>query len=294
MLKSMTAYASLEETAERGLTVGIEVRTYNSRYLDVALRIPSGYTGLEEQIKSVIHAHLTRGRAEVRIWVKDTSETACSFEVDMAKAKAYHAAAWTLKNELAVDGELTLSDLLGIPGIMQKIENCEAAEQHWPLIERCLRQTLTTIDQMRRIEGDHIAADFDQRLAWMEAQLDQIENAVTGMFDHYREKLLARIEALTQGAVPIDPMRIAQEAAIIADRSDIAEEIVRARSHIAQFRAIMQGEEPAGRKLNFLLQEFNREFNTMGSKAGQAELAHMIVSVKAEIERLREQVQNIE
>lgn len=293
MLKSMTAYASLEET-EKGLTAGVEIRTYNSRYLDAALRIPSGYTSLEERIKSLVHIHLTRGRVELRIWVKDVSETACALEVDMAKAASYHAAARTLKKELDVHGDLTLADFLGIPGIMQKIENCEAAEQHWPLIERCLRRTLTTIDQMRRQEGDHIQADFEGRLAWMEAQLDQIESAATGLFDHYREKLLARIEALTQGAVPLDPMRIAQEAAIIADRSDISEEIVRARSHIAQFRAIMKGEEPAGRKLNFLLQEFNREFNTMGSKAGQAELAHAIVSIKAEIERLREQVQNIE
>lgn len=293
MLKSMTAFASLE-VAEQGLTVGIEMRTYNSRYLDVVVRLPSGYAVLEEKIKSSINTHLIRGRAEVRIWIKDTSESACAFEVDMAKARAYQAAVIKMKTELELNGELSLDHLLAVPGIMQKIENSAAAGQHWPLIEKCLRQTLATVDQMRRKEGEHIAADFVQRLAWMEDRLSRIESAVHGMPDQYREKLLARIEALTQGSVSLDPMRIAQEAAIIADRSDISEEIVRAKSHIAQFRSIMQGEDPAGRKLNFLLQEFNREFNTMGSKVGQAELAHMIVSVKAEIERLREQVQNIE
>ncbi|RJQ76893.1 MAG: YicC family protein [Desulfobacteraceae bacterium] len=293
MLKSMTAYASLEKT-EQGLTVGIEFRTYNSRFLDIALRLPSGYNGLEERIKSLINAYLVRGRAEVRIWVKDASATAGAFEVDMDKAKAYLAAAHSLSAHLSVPGELTLPLLLAVPGIIQKAENSEAAEHHWPFLEQCLRQAVAIIDQMRRQEGGHIGEDFARRLEWMESQLKQIESAADGMLDHHRDKLMTRIETLVKGALPLDPLRIAQEAAIIADRSDISEEIVRAKSHIAQFRAIMQGEEPAGRKLNFLLQEFNREFNTMGSKVGQAELAHIIVAVKAEIEKLREQVQNLE
>jgi uncharacterized protein (TIGR00255 family) len=293
MLKSMTAYATLEQT-DQSITAGVEIRTYNSRHLDIALRLPSGYAALEEKTKLLINSFMVRGRVEVRIWVKDASEAACAFEVDSAKARAFYAAAQALKKELQLSGDLSLESLLNLPGIIQKTENHQATEQNWPLVEKCMRQALETIDRMRRQEGDNIGKDFVRRLDWIVSQLDQIETATQGMLEQYRDKLLVRIESLTQGAVPLDPLRIAQEAAMLAERSDISEEIVRAQSHISQFRSIMQDDEPSGRKLNFLLQEFNREFNTMGSKVGQADTAHAIVAVKAEIEKLREQVQNIE
>ena len=293
MLKSMTAYAN-EEKIEGELSVGAEIRSYNSRFLDISLRLPSGFATLEEKVKSLIAAHLTRGRVELRIWIKDASEKACVYEVDSVKANAYVSALRMLREGLNLPGEVTLDHLMSVPGIVQKVENSQAAESYWPLIADCLTQALTTLDQMRREEGRHIGEDFAQRLNYMEEQVDRIEKTTQGMLDHYRDKLQARIEALTKGIVEIDPMRIAQEAALMADRSDISEEIVRARSHIAQFKAGMQGQEPAGRTLNFLLQEFNREFNTMGSKVGQADLSHIVVGLKAEIEKLREQVQNIE
>jgi uncharacterized protein (TIGR00255 family) len=160
--------------------------------------------------------------------------------------------------------------------------------------EAALSEALASLDQMRLQEGNHIGEDFAQRLELIETHLDAIEKEAAGLPALYRDKLTSRIESLTQGVVELDPVRIAQEVAVMADRSDISEEIVRARSHMLQFRALAKGPEPAGRQLNFLLQEFNREFNTMGSKIGQADLAHSIVAVKAEIEKLREQVQNIE
>ena len=162
------------------------------------------------------------------------------------------------------------------------------------MIAKVVQETLHNVDQMRIKEGGFIGEDFVQRLDFIERNLNEIEKSVDGLLEQYRDKLRARVEALTQGLVELDPARIAQEAGILADRSDISEEFVRARSHIEQFRNIMGSNEPAGRKLNFLLQEFNREFNTMGSKVGQAGAAHMIVDVKSEIEKLREQVQNIE
>ncbi len=293
MLKSMTAFAGIH-TSAADLIVDIEIRSYNSRHLDIALRLPPGYASLEEKIKSAITARLERGRIEVRVKVKDSSADACVYEADIGRAKAYYAAAQALRKDLHLPGDLTLENLLALPGLMQPVESSPVADIHWPLIAQGLDQALDTLDKMRRIEGEHIENDFVQRIAWMEAQLDQIEKSADGLVDQYRQKLEARIEALTSGVVALDPARLAQEAALLADRSDISEEIVRARSHVAQFRAIMQGSEPAGRKLNFLLQEFNREFNTMGSKVPQATLAHMIVAVKAEIEKLREQVQNIE
>lgn len=293
MLKSMTAYAC-EEKSDQALTAGVEVRAYNSRHLDIALRVSSGYASLEEKIKAQIAAKVVRGRIEVRIWVKDASDRASAYEVDAAKARAFCQAASVLKAELKLPGDLALEHLLALPGVIQPGENQQAAENHWPLIADCLNLALDNLDAMRRREGEHLRYDINQRLDWIEAQLKVIETSSEGLLTQYRDRLQARIEALTQGVVTLDPMRIAQEAALMADRSDISEEIVRAKSHIIQFRAVLDGEEPAGRKLNFLLQEFNREFNTMGSKTGQAAVSHIIVAVKAELEKMREQVQNIE
>jgi uncharacterized protein (TIGR00255 family) len=147
---------------------------------------------------------------------------------------------------------------------------------------------------MRRREGEFIAADIGQRIDGVSLTLEKIEAAANGLLEKYRDRLQARITALTDGIIAIDSDRIIQEAAILADRSDITEEIVRAASHLAQFRSLMLAEEPAGRKLNFLMQELNREFNTIGSKSDTSAIAHMVVDVKAELEKIREQVQNVE
>lgn len=293
MLKSMTAYAGVEKT-EQELTVTVEMRSYNSRHLDISVRLPHGFASLEEKVKANIAARLVRGRIEARIWIKDTSEKACAFEVDTVKAKAFHSAAGTLKAALNLTGEMSLDRLLDVNGLIQPCENSDAVGDAWPLIEETLTEVLSTLDTMRVQEGNNIGEDFADRLAVIEKHLDRIEKGAEGLPALYRDKLTSRIEALTKGVAELDPVRVAQEAAILADRSDISEEIVRSRSHILQFRSFMDGDESAGRKLNFLLQEFNREFNTMGSKIGQADLAHLVVAVKAEIEKLREQVQNIE
>ena len=161
-------------------------------------------------------------------------------------------------------------------------------------MQDCLKSALDQLDAMRKAEGDNMAADFKQRLDAIERMLQEIESEAAGLPDVYRQRLKERIDALTHGMVEIDEARIAQEAALLADRSDISEEIVRAKSHIQQFRARMHDDTPAGRPLNFLLQEFNREFNTMGAKSGKADMSHVIVAVKSELEKLREQIQNVE
>ncbi len=293
MIKSMTAYAC-KETADKDLQVFVEIRAYNSRYLDIALRLPPAYAALEEKIKRVIGSRVIRGRVELRIQVKDLSESAYAYEIDLAKAKAYKDALQRLQNGLQLTAAPGWEQMMAVQGIIQQAENSQKAQTHWPAMEACLESTLLALNAMRQQEGDFIKADFVQRLQFIEKALDGIEQATRDLPAQYRDKLQARIETLTQGLVELDPVRIAQEAALQADRCDISEEIVRARSHLDQFRNFIDGKEAAGRKLNFLLQELNREFNTMGSKVGQAQIAHTIVDVKAEFEKLREQVQNIE
>ena len=161
-------------------------------------------------------------------------------------------------------------------------------------MKNCIDVALDDLDAMRKREGDVIARDFDDRLKYIEKSLREIQKASSGLLPIYQERLKDRLSSLTNGMVEIDPGRIAQEAAFYADKSDISEEIVRTHSHLKQFRTIMAAEEHAGRKLNFLLQEFLREFNTMGAKAGNADISHIIVAVKSELEKIREQVQNVE
>jgi uncharacterized protein (TIGR00255 family) len=294
MLKSMTAYAFVEQI-EEGLIVTAEARTYNSRHLDVIVRLPMGYAGFEEKIKSLIAESITRGRVELRLTVKADEKAACEYETDVARAKAYLAAYAQLKSELNLEADpLPVEHLLNVPGVIQPAEVQTDIESQWDLIARSVEEAVHHVDQMRQREGAFLRGDFVQRLTYIEQNLDEIEASVQDLPERYRAKLQTRVEALTKGVVELDSSRIAQEAGILADRSDVSEEIVRARSHLKQFKRIMDGDEPAGRKLNFLLQEFNREFNTMGAKVGQAVAAHMIVDIKSEIEKLREQVQNIE
>ena len=293
MIKSMTAFASAEE-AEHGYTVTAEIRTYNSRHLDISLRIPHIYMRLEDRSKSLISGRLSRGRVEIHIKIRDVSDPDYIVETDAPKMRALQAAVAQLKTGYDIPGELPLEFLLGSGGVIRLTESEKDIESCWPVLEACLVRALDDLDVMRHREGDAISRDFETRLEFIEQSLKRIKTDSTGLPSLYQERLKERIASLTKGLVEIDPARIAQEAAFHADRSDIAEEIVRADSHLKQFRSIMASETSPGRKLNFLLQEFNREFNTMGAKVGNADLSHIIVGVKSELEKIREQVQNVE
>jgi uncharacterized protein (TIGR00255 family) len=293
MIKSMTAYSTAEFATEQ-LTVSTEIRSYNSRYLDLVLRIPSGYQSLEEKIKEFVSARVIRGRIEVKIQVEMEAIDANVFEVDQTKAQSFYAALNRLKDEFNIKSEISVDLLLSAGGIIKPADMAKDTEAVWSSIRDCLKQALEEIDAMRKREGDFIAKDLFKRLAHINAQIEQIRAGATGLLDAYQQRLKERISALTGDIVEIDPGRIAQEAAILADRSDISEEIIRAESHLKQFHHIMKSDEPAGRKLTFMLQELHREFNTMGSKIGNVEISHRIVDVKSELEKIREQIQNVE
>ena len=293
MMKSMTGFAGAEKTAG-ALTAAVEIRSYNSRYLDLTVRLPQGCLSMEERVKALVSAAISRGRVEARLQIRDESEPAHVFEIDTAVADSYHDALKTLRDRFGLVEPIPLSLLAGAGGIIRPRETPPDLEAGWPTVRDCVSEALSAFTAMREREGAFIAADFADRLSAIEAAIDAIAADSEGMLTHYRQRLTERIGALTEGAAEIDPARIAQEAAFLADRSDISEEIVRARSHLEQFRKTMAADEPAGRKLNFLLQEFNREFNTIGSKTGHADVSHRVVTVKSELEKIREQVQNLE
>ncbi len=293
MIKSMTGFATAEITAGE-ITVSADIRAYNSRHLDVVLRVSPGYMALEEKIKGLIAGKVDRGRLEVKIQIKDAAAGTVAFEIDWPRAEGMHAALAQLKNKFGLQDEIAMDHLVGVGGIIKPVETVDESEQLWPMIEDCLTRALNDLDAMRRQEGDFIAGDLYVRLDYIEACLGEIKAGTADVLSQYQERLKERIAALTQETVELDPARLAQEAAYLADRSDISEEIVRAESHVKQFRHIMGSEEPGGRKLNFLLQELHREFNTIGSKIGHADTSHRVVDVKSELEKIREQIQNVE
>jgi uncharacterized protein (TIGR00255 family) len=205
-----------------------------------------------------------------------------------------HCALTELKDGLSLKNDITVDHLLNVGGMIRPVETVDDSEAIWLTLKECLDRTLDDIEIMRGKEGDFIADDLNARLEFIETCLAEIKADSTSLTDQYQERLKERIAALTREAIELDPARLAQEVAYLADKSDISEELVRAASHVKQFRNIMGSIEPGGRKLNFLLQELHREFNTIGSKIGHADIAHRVVDVKAELEKIREQIQNVE
>lgn len=289
----MTAFARVEKTVGE-LTVTVEIRSYNSRHLDITLRVPHGYIALEEKIKGLISEKVARGRIEANLQIRDCSEGIYAFEINTPKARAYYETLVQLKDMFNINSELSIDHLVGMGGVIKPAEIDIDMEACWSVVKGCIGEALEDLVTMRRREGDYIAKDIADRLNIIDKSVDQIAKESSNLLFHYQQRLKDRISILAEGIAEIDPERIAQEAALLADRSDISEEIVRVGSHIKQFREIMDSTEPVGRKLNFLLQELNREFNTMGSKTEKVKVSHIIVTVKSEIEKVREQLQNIE
>ena len=293
MIKSMTGYATAE-VIDGDVSISTDIRAINSRHLDLVLRVPANYLGLEEKIKALINRKIARGRLEVRIQIKDSVEGTVAFEIDWPRARGMCAALNQLTNKLGFKNDLTIDNLLSVGGMIRPADAVNDTDGMWQTVKACLNRALEDLETMRCKEGDFIAEDLSERLNFIESCLTEIKIDSANLIERYQERLRERITVLTKETVEIDAARLAQEAAYLADRSDISEEIVRAQSHIEQFRQIMHAEEPGGRKLNFLLQELHREFNTSGSKIGHAETAHKVVEVKAELEKIREQIQNVE
>jgi uncharacterized protein (TIGR00255 family) len=289
----MTAFGRVEKSVGP-ITVTMVIRTYNSRHLDMVLHLNHDYLTLEEKIKARISKVLERGRVEVRVKIKEEADAAEALVVNTDRAEAYYRALETLRAQFKIEARISLDMLTGFSDVLETRQPERNLEATWAVAKECLDETLTQLVDMRRREGAYMAEDMARRIDGIEACIRKIEALSDGLLPHYQKRLTERISRLVQGSMELDPTRIAQEAAFLADKSDISEELVRAGSHVQQFRAFLSADEPTGRKLNFLLQEFNREFNTMGSKTEKTEISHLVVEMKTELEKIREQVQNVE
>ncbi len=293
MIRSMTGFAQTERIGD-GVTATVLIRTYNSKNLDLFMKIYGGPPELEDKTRAFVSSRISRGRVELKININETADDVKNYEVDMPRAKAYFRALSGIRDELGIKSELTLENVMSGGGIIRFQESFLPVERYWNPLEEALDAALSELMVMRKMEGENLKADLKARIDFIDSAISRIEEKSSELPEFYREKLVERIRNLTKGIIELDNDRIIQEAAFMADKSDISEEIVRARSHILLFLETMHGPEPAGRKMNFLVQEFGREFNTMGSKTTSTEVSHIVVELKSEMEKLREQIQNVE
>ncbi|MDR2551533.1 MAG: YicC family protein [Desulfobulbus sp.] len=288
----MTGFGRGEASAE-GRTWIAEIRTVNHRFLDQRVILPRAFALFEEPVKKKVAAVLDRGRVDIAFSLQGTAAVEPQLTVNAPVARQYRRCLQQLLEEFEVEGPVTLHDMLTLRDVISLEEQRPDMDAEWLLLASALETALKDCDLMREKEGAALRQDLLDRLAKFEAIVRQIDRAIPELQQQRQNELKARIGKLLEG-IDLDPIRLAQEMAIMTDKSDVTEEITRLDSHMAQFRAFLASGEPVGRRLDFLLQEFLREVNTLSSKIANAAIAHLGVEMKNEIEKLREQVQNIE
>ena len=292
MVKSMTGYGRAEETFN-GCTITVELRSVNNRYLDCNVRIPRLYLFAEEAIKSRVQSSISRGKVDVFVTLDSAGAERVQVSVNRPVADGYYAALKQLAEEYGLAGDISVSLLSRFPEVLLAEKAEEDVEEMAGDICSVLDQALRDFDQMRTKEGERLKEDILSRAAAIEEKVSLVEKRSPQTVAEYRAKLEARMNEVLSNT-QLDPARILTEAAIFADKVAVDEETVRLRSHIGQLREMLSRGGATGRKLDFLIQEFNREANTIGSKCSDIEIAGQVVDIKAEIEKIREQVQNIE
>ena len=292
MVKSMTGYGRARETLN-GRDITVEVRSVNNRYLDCTVKVPRTYIFVEDAVKARVQKAVSRGKVDVFITIDATAADETVVAVNEPLAQGYYEALTKLKDMFSLEGELSAAVLAKFPDVLTVTKAEEDLESVSGDICAVLDEALAAYNAMRTVEGGKLSEDIAGRAATIETVVGKVEERSPRTVAAYREKLTARMQEVLQSTA-IDESRILTEAAIFADKIAVDEETVRLRSHIAQLRTMLESDQPIGRKLDFLIQEVNRECNTIGSKCNDLTIAQDVVNMKAEVEKIREQVQNIE
>src|SRR5438034_949357 len=292
-MKSMTGFGRGSASGEE-FTVGVEIKTVNNRYLDIHLRLSQELSPLEMIIRKRVGARLSRGRVDLNINFERTGAT--TYEVNRPLIAGYVSAMREIQEQFNLAGDIDVSAVARLPGALSPARD-GMDEVNTAGLEKALDEALDSLELMRENEGAALADEMRSRLAKIEAEVPVIEAAAAGLADAYRQRLQKRVgELIARGgqAIELDAGRLAQEVAYLADRSDISEELARLRSHLEQFRSSIEADGEVGKRLDFLLQELNREANTVLSKSTEIAIKDSALAIKAEVEKLREQVQNVE
>ncbi len=292
MIKSMTGYGSAKGVVD-GLEISVELKSVNNRYLDTSVRLPRSFLFAEDMVKALVQKHISRGKVDVFVNVDASQAGDMTVKVNEGLLKAYVEALTHIAAEYELPQELSALSLSRLPDVLtveKKELDAEAISQG---MSRIVEQALTDFDAMRLREGEKLRDDVLTRLQTIRSLVETVEAKAPETVAEYRRRLEQKMAEVLSSS-NIDSGRILTEAAIFADHIAVDEETVRLRSHMAQLETMIQGNSPTGRKIDFLIQEFNREANTIGSKCQNSEIAHVVVDLKAEIEKIREQIQNIE
>ncbi len=291
-MKSMTGFGKSEQTAE-GRKIRVEIKSVNHRFLDINVRMPRFLLFLEEDVRRYLKTILSRGRVDVFVNYSSEREDAKSVSMDMSVVRGYLSAAARIEKEMGIAGDLHVSDLIKMPDAVTFEENETDEQAVRSLLMDALKKAAAELVSAREAEGAELIADVKNRLSDIFSLSEDIAKKEDVVLEEYRLKLKERIDALLE-SVPLDDTRLAQEVAIYADRCNVTEEVVRVKSHVDQFREALKSGQPQGRNLDFIVQELNREFNTIGSKSSNADITKMVIAGKVEIEKIREQIQNLE
>ena len=291
-MRSMTGYGRGEADHD-GKKISVELNSVNRKQSDVVINLPRDLAELEPHIRQTINESISRGRTNATITLHTGVNGARNLALDTELARSYHEAMRTLQKELNAPGEITISTILQAPGVMRFPEQAVNAEEAWPAINRALHAALADLIKMREREGKHLAKDLIHRLKAIRKKLKEVRAFHPDVVKRYRATLLDRIQ---KAGLPIakDDERLLKEVSFFADRADVSEELTRLESHLAQFAHHLRRNEPVGRTLEFITQEIFRELNTLGAKANDATISQRVVACKAELEKIREQVQNLE
>ena len=292
MVKSMTGYGRARQTLH-GRDITVEVRSVNNRYLDCTVKVPRTYIFAEDSVKSRVQKAVSRGKVDVFITIDATGADETVVAVNEPLARGYYEALTKIRDMFSLEGELTAAVLAKFPDVLTVTKAEEDLESVAGDICAVLDEALEAYNAMRAVEGVKLCEDIAGRVTIIETVVGKVEERSPQTVAAYREKLTARMQEVLESTT-IDESRILTEAAIFADKIAVDEETVRLRSHIAQLRTMLKSDQPVGRKLDFLIQEVNRECNTIGSKCNDLTIAQDVVNMKAEVEKIREQVQNIE
>jgi uncharacterized protein (TIGR00255 family) len=293
MLRSMTGYGRGESKAGEN-TIIAEVKSVNNRFRDIVVRLPRALQPLEDDIRSRVGSRIRRGRIEVSIQMeKKEGQAEYALDLNLPLAKSYYRILTTVCDEFKLEKAIRPEEICQMKDVVCYRPEELNPEEIRQSLASAVESALEACDSMRVQEGRALEAELEGRLTRIEAHLDEIERSASQVLDVWKRKTRERIQQLLQG-VEVDEGRLAQEIVFFADRSDITEEVVRIRSHLVQFRRAISGDESVGRKLDFLVQELHREINTIGSKASDAGISSEAVEVKVELEKMREQVQNVE
>ena len=292
MVKSMTGYGRAREM-RNGRDITVEVRSVNNRYLDCTVKMPRAYIFAEDRMKARVQQAISRGKVDVFVTIDASAADEAVVAVNEPLARGYYEALTRLKTMFSLPGEVTPEVLAEFPDVLAVTKAEEDVEAIAADICAVLDDALAAYNDMRAVEGEKLAADVAGRVTTIETVVGRVEERSPQTVAAYRQRLEAKMQEVLQSTT-IDESRILTEAAIFADKIAVDEETVRLRSHIAQLRAMLASDEPVGRKLDFLIQEVNRECNTIGSKCSDLTIAQDVVNMKAEVEKIREQVQNME